>query len=230
MLRKTTVVRYRTYPTRQQGPAPRRQAPPRPRCRLWPYYSRFPVGEGPLKDAVRDTRKPFLAFAGALGGSGLLGSLKLWDRIGPVLNQAGLSRWLESQAVLLFEVAILSILAFLLLTLLLIRLIDGWWMFSIARNMVVTAALGVVILLFRLGPEHLFAGSTLVTLLAALLISYVFSGFPKAYAKLRACGDLALEIALLAPFLALIGAACWTTPQVKLTWSALDHLWRRLAS
>jgi len=208
-----------------------RSVPARPPRRFRPWYSRLPIGAPPLKEAVQDTRRPFLALAGALGGAGGLASVKFWDTIRIVLDEVAFKDWFRSEAVLLFYIALMSVLGFLLLTLMLMRILDGWWMFSIARNMVVAASLCVVVVLFRFAPEHAFAGFALVGLSAAFLLSYVGSGFPRLYWRLRSYGDLAVELFLLAPFGALLWPVYRTTPQVRCAWEVvgvfMESCWLR---
>ena len=197
-----------------------KRANPWPR-RFWPFYSLFPVGPG-LDDILRDARKPFLTLAGVLGGGGVLGSLRYWETIRPVFEDLGFTEWFRHEAVLLFDLAVLSVLAFLILTLMLIRLLDGYWMFSIARNMVVTAVFCFVVLVFRLFPERAFAGFGLSALSLALLLSYLGSPycFLKGYWRVRSYGDWVLELVLLAPFLGFLWPVYTATAQVRMAWDA----------
>lgn len=186
-----------------------------------PYRWRLRVRETP----VRRTLKPLLGVAALLGGGGGFLSFRWWDRIGPVLEAVGVQEWLRSEAVLLLYTAILATTAFLLLGMIAIRLLDGVWMFSLARNTLLVAVLNLLVLLVRPVPERAFLGFFFLCLLLAILVSFMYFGPWGEHLAYRAYGDAAVETITILPFLALLWPALWATPHVRLAWEVGRELW-----
>ena len=200
--------------------------PARPRKRFLPYRWRFRVRE----TAVRRTLKPLLAVAGFLGAGGGLLSFRWWYRIHPVLEAAGVEDWLRSEAVLLLYTAILATVAFLLLGMIAMRLLDGVWMFSLGRNTLLVAVLNVLVLLLRLLPETAFLGFLFVALVVAILVSYTYFGPWGEHLAYRAYGDASFEILMILPFLALLWPSLWATRHVRLAWEVGRTVWVGIVS
>jgi len=200
---------------------------PRPKWRFLPVRWRYRVRDS----WVQRTLKPLLSLAALLAsaGGGVLSFQKL-DRIRSAIEGLGFTGWFHSKLSVLLYMTAFAVLAFLLLVLIAMRVIDGLWMFSIARNFLIVAVLCSISLIFELLPRSAFIGFFATGLMLVVIVSFMAFGPAREHLEERAIGDFVGELLFLSPFLVLFWPVYWAMPSVEIAWEATHKLWQQLSA
>lgn len=207
-------------------PLPPPQPPEkRPKRRWWPYRWRYRV-QGSW---VERTLSPFLALAGVLGGvSGTALTFRKFEWLQNLMVELGLTAWLQSHSMLLQYMTAFAVLAFLLLLMIKVGLLDGIWIFSIARNFLVLAVLSLIVLIFDIFPQNLFTGFFVIVLMLAVVISFLTFGPAREHLVKRAMGDFVGELVFMSLFLGLFAPIFWSLPATRQACELLLDVWQKL--
>lgn len=194
-----------------------------PQRRRWlPYRWRHRVQD----TAVRRTLAPLVALAGFLTTGGGALCIHYWSGKPALLRHLGSAAWSRHDRLLLLYIVIMSCVAFVCLVLITMGVLDGVWMFSLARNVLMAAGLCLIILLFRQLPADPFLGFLLCGLLLAMAVSFTLFGPFGEHLGAHAIGDALLEVVAVLPFLSLAWLPLWATQHVRLAWRLARSLWR----
>lgn len=154
----------------------------------------------------RVVRRYFFYLMTVLGVSGV-GKLtpEVWDKIPVLMDKLGLKEALIKASPMFIEAIILAVLGFLLLLLIMTKLMDAQFVFSLAKCMFLLGFFFMVCAFLSLIPGALILRKFfLVLILAFGIIHCFFLGMMKYYWDKSSYGDVFLELAALGVFLAVM--------------------------